>query len=75
MLGWIREKMTNQESAPRGGRFSASGLTIAKNGASTCNDLCAPNEDYSTVVGNDTLTCNDLCTPNKDYSTVVGNGS
>jgi hypothetical protein len=40
MLGWIHEKMVSQESTPRGGRFSASGLTVVGNIASACNGLC-----------------------------------
>jgi hypothetical protein len=52
MLGWIREKMATQESAPRGGKFSASGSTVVGNGASACSDPCAPSKDYSTAVGN-----------------------
>ncbi len=40
MLGWIREKMAIQASTPGGGRFFASGSTIAGNGASAYNDLC-----------------------------------
>ncbi len=53
MLGWIREKMATQELALGGGRFSTSGLTIARNGTSACNDPCAPCKDCSTVAGND----------------------
>jgi len=36
MLGWIREKMAIQKSAPGGGRFFASGLIVAGNNTSTC---------------------------------------
>jgi hypothetical protein len=43
--------MAIQESAPRGGRFSASGSTIVVNDALTFNALCAPDEDCSTAVG------------------------
>jgi hypothetical protein len=34
MLGWIREKMATQESAPGGGRFFASDLIVVTNGPS-----------------------------------------
>jgi len=46
MLGWICEKMATPESAPRGGRFSASGSITAGNETSTCNDPCVPGRDY-----------------------------
>jgi hypothetical protein len=52
MLGWIHEKMATQESALRGDTFFTSGSIVVGNGALACNDLCVPNEDYSTVVGN-----------------------
>ncbi len=52
MLGWIREKMATQESAPKGGRFFASNSTITGNGTSTCSDLCVLGEDYSIAAGN-----------------------
>jgi hypothetical protein len=52
MLGWIRDKMILFQSAPRGGRFFASNLTIVGNDTLTCNDPCAPGGDYSTTVGN-----------------------
>jgi hypothetical protein len=44
--------MAIQELAPGSGRFSASDSSVAGNGASACNDPCAPGEDYSTAVGN-----------------------
>jgi hypothetical protein len=44
--------MAIHESALGGGRFSASGLTVAKNGALVCNDPCALGEDCSTAAGN-----------------------
>jgi hypothetical protein len=53
MLGWIREKMATQESTPSGGRFFAFGSTVVGNGASTCNNPCAPSENCSTVARND----------------------
>jgi len=40
MLGWIREKLTPQTSAPGGGRFSASSSTIVGNDTSTYNNPC-----------------------------------
>ncbi len=52
MMGWIREKMATQESTPGGGRFFTSSSTVAGNGASICNDLCAPSEDYSIATKN-----------------------
>jgi hypothetical protein len=52
MLGWIREKMAIQALAPGSGRFSTSGSTVTKNGASTYSDSCILGEDYSIVVGN-----------------------
>ncbi len=52
MLGWIREKMATQESTPGGGRFSASGSIVARNGTSACNDPCVLSENYSTTTGN-----------------------
>jgi hypothetical protein len=45
--------MVIQELALGGGMFFASDSTVARNSASTCNDPCAPSEDYSIVVGND----------------------
>jgi hypothetical protein len=44
--------MIIQELALGGGKFSASDSTNAGNGSSTCNDPCAPGEDYSTTAGN-----------------------
>jgi hypothetical protein len=35
MLGWIHEKMATQESAPGGGRFSASDSIVVGNGLSS----------------------------------------
>jgi hypothetical protein len=52
MLGQICEKMATLESAPRGGKFSASDSTTTRNGTSACNDLSIPIGDYSIVVGN-----------------------
>jgi len=65
MLGWIREKMATpkpqevagflppaQESAPRSGKFSASGSITTGNNTSACNDPCALGKDYSTAIGN-----------------------
>jgi hypothetical protein len=52
MLGWVREKMVTPELAPKGGRFSACGSTTVGNGASTCNNPCAPGGDCSTTIGN-----------------------
>jgi hypothetical protein len=52
MLGWIRGKLVILESTIGDGKFFASNSTIVRNGALTCNDPCAPNGDYSTVVGN-----------------------
>jgi len=46
MLGWIREKMATPESAPRGGKFSASGSITVGNDTSACNNPCTPSEDY-----------------------------
>jgi hypothetical protein len=34
MLGWIREKMATQESAPGGGRLFAFDLIVVRNGPS-----------------------------------------
>jgi hypothetical protein len=34
MLGWIREKMAIQESAPGGGRFFTSDSIVIRNGPS-----------------------------------------
>jgi len=53
MLGRIREKMATPESAPGGGRFSASDSTTVGNDALACSDSCAPIRDCSIVVGND----------------------
>jgi len=52
MLGLIREKMATQESTPRGGKFSTSSSTAARNGALACNDPCVPGEDCSTAIRN-----------------------
>ncbi len=52
MLGSIREKMVTLESAPKGGRFSASGSTTTRNGTSACNDPCTPRGDCSTSIKN-----------------------
>jgi hypothetical protein len=52
MLGWIREKMAIQKSAPGGGRFFASNSTVVGNGALACNNPCSIGEDCSTVIGN-----------------------
>jgi hypothetical protein len=52
MLGWIHEKMAIPESTSRGGKFSASGSTITRNGTLAYNDLCVPGENYSTTAGN-----------------------
>jgi hypothetical protein len=52
MLGWIREKMVIQESAPGGGRFSTSSSTTTKNGASAYSALCVLGENFSTTVEN-----------------------
>jgi len=49
MLGWIREKITPQESAPGGGKFFASRLTTTSDGASACSGLCVVGKDYSTT--------------------------
>jgi len=46
MLGWIREKMATPESAPKGGRFFASGSITVENDTSACNDPCIPSGDY-----------------------------
>jgi hypothetical protein len=40
MLGWIREKMAIQKSAPRGGRFFASGPTTVGNGTLVYSGQC-----------------------------------
>jgi len=48
MLGWICVKMAIQESALGDDMFFALGSTGVGNGASTCNDPCAPGRDYST---------------------------
>jgi hypothetical protein len=52
MLGWIHEKMAIQESTLGGGKFSISGSIAVGNGASTCNDPCAPGGDCSTTARN-----------------------
>ncbi len=52
MLGWIREKMATQESAPGGGRFFVFGSIATRNSASACSDPCAPGRDYSSAIGN-----------------------
>ncbi len=52
MLGWIREKLATQESAPRSDRFSAFDSTVAGNSTSTYSDPCAPSKDYLTAVRN-----------------------
>jgi hypothetical protein len=44
--------MATQESAPRGGRFSASSLIVVGNGTSACNGLCGAGGDCSTAIGN-----------------------
>jgi len=46
MLGWIREKIVIPESAPRGGRFFASGSITTGNNTLACNHPCAPSGDY-----------------------------
>jgi hypothetical protein len=40
------------ELAPRGGTFSTSSSITIGNDTSTCNDPCAPSEDYSIAAGN-----------------------
>jgi hypothetical protein len=52
MLGWIREKMATQESAPKGGKFFAFSSTAIRNSALACSDTCAPSGDCSTAIGN-----------------------
>ncbi len=52
ILGWIREKMAIPKSAPRGGKFSTSSSTTARNGTLACNDPCTISGDYSTTIGN-----------------------
>ncbi len=52
MLGYFREKMATQESAPGGGRFFAFGLIVAGNNALICSDSCALGEDCLIAVGN-----------------------
>jgi hypothetical protein len=52
MLGWIREKMVNPESGPRGGKFSAFGSTTVGNSTSTYSDPCTPCGDYSIATKN-----------------------
>ncbi len=52
MLGQIRETMATPKLAPGCGKFSAFGSITAGNDTSASNDLCAPGEDCSTVVGN-----------------------
>jgi hypothetical protein len=52
MLGWIREKMATQESAPGGGRFFAFGSIAVGNGAFACSGPCVPGKDCSTTAGN-----------------------
>jgi hypothetical protein len=78
LLGWIREKMAIQESAPRGGMFSTSDSTVIGNNASTYNDPCVPGKDCSTTVGNgswDIAHTSDLFSkgerPNRELSALV----
>jgi hypothetical protein len=52
MMGSIREKMATQESAPRGGKFSAFGSTTAGNGALAYSGPCIGGGDCSTAVTN-----------------------
>jgi hypothetical protein len=52
MSGWIREKMAILELAQGGGKIFASSLTTIGNGASACNDSCAPVGDCSTTARN-----------------------
>jgi len=52
MLGWNREKMATIESALGGDRFSASSSTTVENGASACNNPCAPGKVYSIAAEN-----------------------
>ncbi len=52
MLGWICEKMATPESAPRGGKFFASGSITARNSALACSDSCIPAEDCSITARN-----------------------
>jgi len=41
MLGWIHEKMAIQELALKGGRLFSFDLISVRNGALTCNSMCA----------------------------------
>jgi hypothetical protein len=52
MLGWIHEKMAIKESTPRAGRYPTFDSIVTRNGASACNDSCAPSEDCLTAGGN-----------------------